>query len=145
MATNNYDLQRGIQINIDFSNMKSTDESDTIANVKGIDKVTSINSMSVYGITPKIQEAYCKEAKKNIRNIFYELNGQNKSANTEVKLADDVFYINDLLKYFSECKVRNNDKIHKMFKYGFDGSVSYNSDTHLIEEVTFTFFKNLVY
>lgn len=97
-----------------------------------------IKILTKFGITPLVQAHY-KEKDKN--KIYKLLNNKKEdytsfSAYTENAL----IHTNELLEKFSDCVYykSSNGKLYKIYKNYFFGSVNYNKDTGLVDEVIFT-------
>lgn len=132
-AKNNYDVQTGVQVCI--SGLKK--DSDWL-------KYDGTTLSGKYGVTPLIQKLYDEDkANKNKdKNMMYFISDPNEKSNNNTK-PTKLIPLNFLLENFSESKLQNGAK--RVYKYGFKGEVSKNSETGLIDIIKFSLIENVTY
>ncbi len=106
----------------------------------------------IWGITPKIQRKFYEEALRNNtiwaddKGIIYQINDVSKQNQDDDSLPNNNKRMNNnafLEKYLNDCKIyKGKNKIYKLYKYYFEGKVSLNEDTGLVDEVDFILNEN---
>ena len=98
---------------------------------------------NVWGITPKKQKIFFEEAlQKNTvwaddKGCIYKISDdskQNQSDSKTEKMNNNTF----LETYLKDCKIyKGKNKTYKLYKYYFEGKVSLNEDTGLVDNIEF--------